>query len=170
MFTKFNRVLLASGLAISSVVLPLTAMAAGDFSFELEETSTLTWTPESSTQDLTLYTAQDETVIGSINIESNDIAGFTVGVTSNNQGILKTGGGTTDEQIPYTLYYGPEGGTLASITLTSGVGTKDEPFNSECASQGGCNRDVAISALGTAVNGKAHGVYTDTLTFTLTNK
>ncbi|MBD2653153.1 hypothetical protein H6G45_06555 [Synechocystis sp. FACHB-383] len=182
MFTKFNQVLLASGLVIGSAVMLSPAAFAnptnseGDgIGVEVPEVELLTWTATKTPgtpEELTLYTALSETVVGTVNVKSNDAAGFTVAVTSDNEGILKTGDGVASYlQMPYTLYYGPNGST-ASVTLTSGEGTAETPaaLIADCASSTGCDRDVAISVLQSNVNGKAHGIYSDTLTFTLTNK
>jgi hypothetical protein len=179
MFTKFNRVLLASGLVLTSLVgfgssafANPTNTESGGIGAELPEKQLLTWTPDAGNVSLTAYTAQAETKVGVVNVESNDIAGFIVTVTSTNKGILKTGTGTTDEQIAYTLHYG-ETGSTSEVTIDAGTGQGTAETKSAlivgCASEGGCNRDVSISATKGAINGKAHGIYTDTLTFTLTN-
>jgi hypothetical protein len=182
MFTKFNQVLLASGLVLTSLVGFGSAAFADPGNSEddgigvqVPEVEILTWTASAtpgSPEQLTLYTALNETVVGNVNVKSNDAAGFTVAVTSANQGILKTGDGVASYlQMPYTLYYGPTGST-ASVTLDEGEGTAETPtaLISACASSTGCDRDVAISVQQSDVNGKAHGIYSDTLTFTLTNK
>jgi hypothetical protein len=177
MFTKFNRVLLASGLVLTSLVgFGSSAFAAdvleggGDVNFELPRINNLTWTQDIATdgsvQALQLHNNFQETKLGTVTVESNLSQGFTVTVESANNGIIQIAG-TTDQayqKMPYTLVYNSK--TL-DLSDGSDVGVVYGTLQTECASEGGCDADVKISVQG--VEGKAAGIYTDTLTFVLSN-
>ncbi|WP_353673580.1 hypothetical protein [Synechocystis sp. LKSZ1] len=181
MFTKFNRVLLASGLVLTSLVgFGSAAFAEGAGSgtgaaigVSLPEMNTLLWTPTNTSTNplpLTIHTGEglaNGTKVGQVNVQANHSGGFTVAVTSTNQGVLIKGSSTKAyDKMAYTLYYDGSPVTLDS----SGVGTAEShnELVTECASSNGCTRDVGVQILQEQVEGKAYGTYTDTLTFTLT--
>ncbi|WLT38256.1 hypothetical protein NON20_22655 [Synechocystis sp. B12] len=173
MFTKFNRVLLASGLVLTSLVgFGSSAFAettgGGDINFNLPEVHELTWTQsiaaDGSPQALQLYNDFASIKLGTINVKSNVATGFKVTVTSANEGIIQVGSTpATYQKMNYTLVYGS---TTLDLSTGSAVGETYSALQPTCAESDGCSTDVNIAVSG--VTGKAAGLYEDTLTFTLT--
>lgn len=183
MFTKFNRVLLASGLAIGSALLPVTAMAqditsGGAQEYEVPLVTEITYTPAAQiapTLPNTAITAPES--VGSLVIKSNNAAGFTVSANSENAGAFKstfttpTGaeGANVNHTIKYTFYYA---GGDKSFTDTSDVQMESPTFTADCADASGCTRllTVTVAADETGNLAKPAGVYSDTITFKIVNK
>ncbi len=113
---------------------------------------------------LTNNTALPATSIGNVNIQSNTVGGFRVEVQSTNAGLLKR---STGETIAYTLNYNTiDKGQI----VTTSVMEDNNALITDCADATGCNRDVKISISQSEIVSKPAGDYSDTLTFSLTNK
>ena len=126
---------------------------------------TFTSTAISPPVDLTPNTALPNTLIGKVNIKSDNTNGFIVNVKSTNGGVLKRSSG---ELIDYTVNYnGIEQGQLATIDKTvENVST----LITDCASTNGCDRNIQIAISQSAISAKPAGSYADQLTFTLVAK
>ncbi len=126
---------------------------------------TFTSTAISPPVDLTPNTALPNTLIGRVNIQSNNANGFMVYAKSINGGALKRSSG---ELIAYTVNYnGIEQGQLATTDKTvESVST----LITECANTNGCGRNIQIAISQSAISAKPAGSYSDQLTFTLVAK
>ena len=126
---------------------------------------TFTSTAISPPVDLTPNTALPNTLIGKVNIKSDNTNGFIVNVKSTNGGVLKRSSG---ELIDYTVNYNEiEQGQLATIDKTvENVST----LITDCASTNGCDRNIQIAISQSAISAKPAGSYADQLTFTLVAK
>lgn len=112
----------------------------------------------------TLQTDED---FGSVNVQSNDNAGWTLEVASTNGSYLENASVTPVAQIPYSLKVG---GTAVTVSTALAKATvKDVSVLTDAAAGGG---DYAVKGTIAAAdsNGRPAGTYQDTLTFTLTNK
>lgn len=181
MFTKsLSRIALVSGLILgASTIVPRIALAegenigTGDIYVNNPVMQTLTWTSTATsgaTIPLTNNTALTSTSVGTVNVKSNSVDGFTVTVSSTNGsasagGLLKRVSGT--ETMLYTINYNG-----VDIELANGTVEAENPtaLDTTCASSTGCPRDVKIAIGQDEINSKPAGAYSDTLTFTLTNK
>lgn len=110
-------------------------------------------------------TAQNDQDFGSVQVQSNSNNGWTLAVASTNGSILKNG---TIASIAYTLKV--DGTAVDVSTATTPVNTSLNPTTLTAAAGTGNNYLVKGSIAAAASNGKAAGTYSDTLTFTLTNK
>jgi hypothetical protein len=180
MFTKFNQVLLASGLVLTSLVGFGSAAFAdpgsptGDGAMTSEEYATITYSQETTppTVDLLDQDFIEQTLkVGVVNVKANGATGFDVKVTSTKAALLTKDGGAggEGEQITYQLKYDdqtPIDPTVAEKQL----GT--EGFSTGCASSVGCDRDikVVIPASNWTSAGVKAGTYSTSLTFTVYNK
>jgi hypothetical protein len=126
---------------------------------------TFTSTAISPPVDLTPNTALPNTLIGKVNIKSDNANGFMVNAKSTNGGSLKRSSG---ELIDYTVNYnGIEQGQLATIDKTvENVST----LITDCASTNGCDRSIQIAISQSAISAKPAGSYSDQLTFTFVAK
>ena len=126
---------------------------------------TFTSTAISPPVDLTPNTALPNTLIGKVNIKSDNTNGFMVNAKSTNGGALKRSSG---ELIGYTMNYnGIEQGQLETTDKTvEDVST----LITDCASTNGCGRNIQIAISQSAISAKPAGSYTDQLTFTLIAK
>lgn len=126
---------------------------------------TFTSTAISPPVDLIPNTALSNTLIGKVNIKSDNANGFMVNAKSSNGGALKRSSG---ELIGYTVNYnGTEQGQLGTIDKT--VESVNAPIL-ECASTNGCDRNIQIAISQSAISAKPAGSYADQLTFTLVAK
>lgn len=126
---------------------------------------TFTSTAISPPVDLIPNTALPNTLIGKVNIKSDNANGFTVNARSTNGGALKRSSG---ELIDYTVNYnGIEQGQLETTDKTvENVST----LITDCASTNGCDRNIQIAISQSAISAKPAGSYADQLTFTLVAK
>ncbi|PZO37785.1 MAG: hypothetical protein DCF19_18150 [Pseudanabaena frigida] len=113
---------------------------------------------------LTANTALVLTSVGNVNVKSNTYGGFKVEVESTNNGLLKHSSGAG---MAYNLNYNSS--DTGQIT-TKAVVEDNGALITDCADDTGCDRDVKISISQSEVVSKPAGLYSDTLTFTLTNK
>lgn len=113
---------------------------------------------------LTANSSLPLTSVGNVNVRSNAIAGFRVEVQSTNLGLLKR---TTGEGMAYTLNFNnSEKGQINALTVIE----DSNALITDCADESGCDRDVKIAIFLSEIVSKPAGFYSDTLTFTLTNK
>jgi hypothetical protein len=175
MFTKFNRVLLASGLILTSLVgFSSSAFAeglSGEANVNNEVFAVLSYEKALTAPGYNLLTggASDQTlVVGSVNIKSNDPQGFIVGVLSSNAEFLKTGAGGDTEKIEFTLQYGSET-AIEPTTTDSPLATMD--FDPLCADYSGCDEQIkVIIPTRSSATGVVAGTYTTNLTFSITSR
>lgn len=110
---------------------------------------------------------QTDTDFGSVNVQSNSNAGWTLEVASANGSMLKNTGVTPVATISYTLKVG---GTSVDVsTAGTAVTAKDVSVLTDSA-DGGHDYAVQGTIAAAASDGRPSGTYEDTLTFTLTNK
>ncbi|MBD2189225.1 hypothetical protein [Pseudanabaena mucicola] len=114
--------------------------------------------------NLSPNTALALTSVGNVNVKSNTSGGFKVEVESANAGALKRLGGT--ELMVYSLNYNDV--DQGQITIKKVV--ENSGFDSNCADDSGCDRNVKISISQSQVQSRPAGLYSDMLTFTLTNQ
>jgi hypothetical protein len=113
---------------------------------------------------LTANTSLALTSVGNVNVKSNTYGGFKVEVESTNLGLLKHSSGAG---MAYSLNYNSsDKGQITTKTVVEDNGA----LITDCADDTGCDRDVKISITQSEVQSKPAGLYSDTLTFTLTNK
>ena len=126
---------------------------------------TFTSTAISPPVDLIPNTALPNTLIGKVNIKTDNANGFIVNAKSTNGGALKRSSG---ELIGYTVNYnGTEQGQLTSTDKTvEDVST----LITACASETGCDRNIQIAISQFSISAKPAGSYADQLTFTLIAK
>ncbi|MEA5478250.1 hypothetical protein VB774_11545 [Pseudanabaena galeata UHCC 0370] len=110
-------------------------------------------------------TALPNTLIGKVNIKTDNANGFIVNAKSINGGALKRSSG---ELIDYTVNYnGIEQGQLETTDKTvENVST----LITDCASTNGCDRSIQIAISQSAISAKPAGSYSDQLTFTFVAK
>jgi hypothetical protein len=188
MFTKFNRVLLASGLVLTSLVgfgssaFAESAPSEGSQEYQVPLLEKITYTPgdQIAPTVANVNTAVTGASVGSLKIESNDPDGFEVHAMSENGGKFIGTSNFGTEQAPeyktiaYTLKY--DGNEIETSLAASYSKMATEDFNDVCAGSGGagtgCTRaltvDVAANADGNL--GKPAGVYSDTITFKLISR
>lgn len=113
-------------------------------------------TPEPIASNLPLDTTQTETKVATINEVSNSNTGYSVAISSDNQGALvhET---ETSSAINYTLRY--DGNT---VDLASG-----DSYSFPSAGSVDANKDVDISYTGVDHAQLIEGDYGDTVTFTI---
>ncbi len=135
---------------------------------ELSTLNSIVFTPSRGTTGtaipLTANTALPLTSVGNVSVKSNSYGGFNVEVQSTNNGLLKR---ETGQGMAYTLNYNNV--EQGQITITNVVENNGAVI-SDCADDLGCDRDVKIAISQSEVQSKPAGYYSDTLTFTLTNK
>jgi hypothetical protein len=184
MFTKFNRVLLASGLVLTSLVgfgSSAFAQAIG-----VDNTDYVTWQFVAEDNPVLAHTSAngavsvyeglpDTTPIGILTIASNGQFGFTVkvnGPESNTSSLVHTT--MPDYAIPFKLGYGITA-TAAAYELTDSAtmitGGQEDFRNDQdtCADADGCDRIITIFIDGDDLQTKPSGTYTQTVTFTVEN-
>jgi hypothetical protein len=158
---------LGMAIAIFSAIFPSVAQADNVYA-DLPTLNAIAFVPSRGTTGtailLTTNTALPLTSVGNVNVSSNTIAGFTVEVESTNAGLLKR---ATGEGMAYTLNYNSS--EKGQITIKTVV-ESPAALNTDCADASGCDRDVKIAISQSEVSSKPAGFYSDTLTFTLTNK
>lgn len=109
---------------------------------------------------------QIDTNFGSVNVQSNSNAGWTLEVASANGGVLKNTAVAT-ATIPYSLKVG---GTSVDVSAAGVPDTAKDVSVLTNAAAGGGNYAVQGTIAAADSNGRPSGTYQDTLTFTLTNK
>lgn len=166
------RSLIASGLVLGSVssAFAPAAFAATDNDTQSGqilpiETVNYTAAPTFTITPDSLMTDQG---FGSVNVQSNANAGWTLAVASTNGSLLQhTTIAGAPGQIAYTLKVD---GTTVNVGTAAAVVTAKDVSALTCAATGGCNYTVQGTIAAAASNGKPAGTYSDVLTFTLTNK
>lgn len=106
--------------------------------------------------DLDLTVDASGVKIAEVVEKSNRKAGYKVGISSANNGILKNG---TDDEVLYSLTYDGQ-----SLLLD---GSDEIVYANERALGNGEVRDIAISYTGEDEENLVSGDYTDTVTFTI---
>jgi len=174
MLTKtFRNTLVASSLLMgSSLLVSLPALAQvsdGDtVGGTVQAVNTIDFVPTATTQAITGGAAVTDFSMGTLSIQNNDPDGWTLNVQSANAGKLMF----NTNQIAYTgLEIGAiAGATPAAVTLST-ANTDEEILNAVY------DVDVADGVTGVTVTADIAsgqfvpaGLYTDTLTFTLTSK
>ncbi len=167
-FQTIRRTVIASGIALGAVAAAFSpaAFAATDNdtqSGSIAPIESVNYTP-AGVLTIVPNTLQADTNFGSVNVQSNANGGWTLEVASTNGSILQNG---SIADIAYTL-------KVAGNTVdVSAAGTPDIAKDVSvltAAATGGANYAVLGSIAAADSNGKPHGTYSDTLTFTLTNK
>ena len=166
----FRRTLAASALLIgASVWVAPIAKAADDngtVSGEVAAINTVDYTaPNQFTLDPTNGNTDQD--FGSVVIQNNDNDGWTLTVTSTNNGNLNN---ATFGNIPYTDFEANRGAGVIDVTITGGADTIEDVAALTCADSTGCTYAITADIAGAAIDGMAAGVYSDLLTFTLTSK
>jgi len=126
---------------------------------------TFTSTTISPPVDLIPNTALPNTLIGKVNIKSDNVNGFMVNAKSTNGGALKRSSG---ELIDYTVNY--NGIEQGQLTTTDKTVENVSTLITSCASETGCDRNIQIAISQFAISAKPAGSYADQLTFTLVAK
>ncbi len=126
---------------------------------------TFTSTTISPPVDLIPNTALPNTLIGKVNIKSDNANGFMVNAKSTNGGALKRSSG---ELIDYTVNY--NGIEQGQLTTTDKTVENVSTLITSCASETGCDRNIQIAISQFAISAKPAGSYADQLTFTLVAK
>ncbi|MEE3717104.1 hypothetical protein V2H45_10135 [Tumidithrix elongata RA019] len=156
------------GIAIAAIAIFPSVAQADNVYADLPTLNSITFTPSRGTTGtaipLTANTALSPTSVGNVNVQSNTYGGFKVEVESTNFGLLKHSSGAG---MAYTLNYNnSEKGQITTKTVVE----DNSALITDCADSSGCDRDVKISISQSEVQSKPAGFYSDTLTFTLTNK
>jgi hypothetical protein len=160
MFTKLNRVLLASGLAVASAAMLSPASFAVDtqsniLSGNVVDILDIAW--NNFTPTFTIVQAAGSRTIGDITTSSN-VAAYKVFAKSDNGALLSDGAGT-----PKTVAY--------TLSLAGGGATDLSPNTAGTAVLLDATTGAAIGAqtltLNTVANLLPAGDYTDTLTLTI---
>ena len=176
MFAKtFRNSLLASSLLIgASLLVGPAAMAepsGGEVSGTVAPISTVTFTPTTETA-ITAGDAVAAYPMGTLAIQNNSNAGWTLDVRSANGGELRNVVGETTYKIEYTnLTSAPvDGATITPVTFASAITDIEliDAVYDNAVAAGVSN--VAVTAAIAADQHVPAGTYTDTVTFTLTSK
>lgn len=162
------RTIIASGLVVGAVAALSPAAFAvdtdgGNQSGEVPVIETVDYTPGGSLA-IVPNTAQPDTNFGSVNVQSNANNGWTLAVASTNGSLLKNG---AIASIAYTLKVG---GAAVNVSTPAAPVTALSPTVLTAAADPGVDYPVLGSIAAADSNGKPSGTYSDTLTFTLTNK
>lgn len=115
-------------------------------------------TPEAVASTLDLATTQSDLLVATVNEQSNSNSGYTISISSANDGNLLRSGGT--ETFAYTLKYAG-----ASVSL---AGSSSTPVTAKTQSTAGTydvNSNVEVSYTGVPATSMVAGTYADTLTF-----
>ncbi len=182
-----GRTILAIGLT-SATVLALAPSAkagnpadsSGSIGVNIATIDLMTFTSTSDTGSriaLTRDTGVTKQKVGTLYVESNNVNGFTVKVTSTNaaagtsvnSGLLKNG----TYSIPYALQYNSTGtGDGSDVVFASGVATvlNITGVDANYSVASGKTADIGVTIQNTDVVNKAAGDYTDTLTFNYVGK
>lgn len=116
----------------------------------------ITVTPEPIAANLPLDVTQNQTKVATVNEISNSNTGYSVSISSGNQGAL-VHESVSSSQIVYSLRYDGN-----SVDLSSG-----QTFTYSASASVDVNRDVDISYTGVDHSLLIQGSYTDTVTFTI---
>lgn len=149
-----KKILALSALLISSVA---TAATTGSLILRgnVPDILSIEVNAEAIATTLDLSTTQTDLKVATVQEKSNSETGYTVSISSANNGALVRSGGS--ESISYTMSY--DG---ASVDL-SGVDT----FNNAAAAAVTVNKDVEISYVGQSFDDLVAGDYEDTVTFSI---
>ena len=163
----FKKYLCLSCFGLAIALLPDIAQADNVYA-DLPTLNSITFVSSRGTSGtaipLTANTSLALTSVGNVNVKSNTYGGFKVEVESTNFGLLKHSSGAG---MAYNLNYNSsDKGQITSKTVVEDIGA----LITDCADDTGCDRDVKISITQSEVQSKPAGLYSDTLTFTLTNK
>jgi hypothetical protein len=161
------RTLIASGVVVGAVAaLSPVAFAATDNDTQSGSITAIETVNYTAGGSLTIVpnTAQNDTNFGSVNVQSNANGGWILAVASTNGSILKNG---AIADIAYTLKV--DGAGVDVSTPATPITAKDVSVLT-AAGTGGVNYPVLGTIAAADSNGKPAGTYSDTLTFTLTNK
>ncbi len=164
-----RRVLLASTLLLGAGFgFSSSALAAENGSAQQGEMpiiETVTYSPATKF-NFTANTAMTGQSFGTVNVQSNANAGWTLSVKSLKGAKLehKTLTGTT---IAYSLKVD---GTGVDVSTADTYASAKDVSALTCAAAGGCDYNVTADITATESNGKPAGTYEDTITFKLVNK
>lgn len=166
-----SRFLIASGLLLgTSAVLAPVAIAATDngvVSGTVDAINNVTYTPPAGFT-LNPTTGNTDQSFGSVVIQDNSNAGWTLTVDSANSSNLNH---ATYGNIAYTgLEANGPGVTNLALDVSSAAATIRDVSALTCADAAGCTYTLTADIASGAIDSMAAGVYTDTLTFTLTSK
>ncbi len=162
------RTVIASGFVVGAVAaLSPVAFAASSNGTQSGSITTIETVAYTAGPSLTIApnTLQADQDFGSVQVQSNSNNGWTLAVASTNGSILKNG---AIASIAYTLKV--DGTAVDVSTAATNVNTSLNPGSLTAAAGTGNNYLVKGSIAATDSNGKPAGTYSDTLTFTLTNK
>lgn len=113
-------------------------------------------TPESIASSLPLDVTQSDTKVATVNEKSNSNTGYNVSISSTNLGKL-VHSSVSSSFINYSLKY--DG---SAVDLANG-----DSFTFSSAASVDTNKDIQISYTGMAHESLIQGVYSDTVTFTI---
>lgn len=149
-----KRILALSALILSSVA---TAATTGSLILRgnVPDILSIEVTAEAIATTLDLSTTQADLKVATVQEKSNSETGYTVSISSANDGSLVRSGGS--ESITYTMKYN---GVAVDL---SGVDT----FNNAAAAAVTVNKDVTISYVGQDFDDLVAGDYEDTVTFSI---
>jgi hypothetical protein len=189
MFTKFNRVLLASGLVLTSLVgfgssafadsINLNGEIPAESALDTTNINLTDWDFGATSGIEVAHTTVTDRLLGTMVIRNNDFDGFDVKISSLNGGKLIH---TRDTETPvypvaYTLSVDQLSASSGSSHQTPTDGTEgnglwSEDFSTDCAEVNGCTRKLflTVTNTGTEVDKYPAGDYKDTLTITLASK
>jgi hypothetical protein len=161
MFTKFNRVLLASGLVLTSLVgFGSSAFAeTGVVTAAMPAYRVLNFSTEGSVDITPNAASQGPTKFGTVSVESNTT--WEITATSANGSQLKKG----SDVIDYTFGIADSGKTAVELEATVG-GDPVSVYVGGADGDGDLTEKNVNLTLGTTVN-KPAGNYTDTITLTI---
>jgi hypothetical protein len=162
------RTLIASGIVVGAVAaLSPAAFAATDNATQSGSITAIETVDYVAGPSLTIVpnTLQADQNFGSVQVQSNSNNGWTLAVASTNGSVLKNG---AIAAIAYTLKV--DGAAVDVSTAATPVNTSLDPASLTAAAGTGNNYLVKGSIAAIDSNGKPAGTYSDTLTFTLTNK
>lgn len=123
----------------------------------IPEITEISISPEVNATSLPLGTTQNNTKIATITERSNNLAGYTISITSQNLGKLVRDGNTF---VNYSITYDNQAVDLSTINGSS--------FNNNFTNAAPKNKDIKISYTGVDESNMAAGDYVDSVTFTIT--
>lgn len=149
-----NKILILSALIFSGVA---SAATTGSLILRgnVPDILSIEVTAEPVATTLDLSTDQTDLKVATVQEKSNSETGYTVSISSANDGVLLRAGGA--ESINYTMKYN------GAIVDLSGVQT----FSNPAAAAVTVNKDVTISYVGQSYDDLVAGDYEDTVTFSI---
>lgn len=165
------RTVIASGFvvgafaALSPAAFAADNISGGDVTGNITAIQHTAYTAATTATTIVPNTDQSNLDFGSVNVQSNANNGWTLAVASANGSSLKNGSIGT---IAYALQV--DGVPVTGLTTPAASVTAKDVSGLTASATGGANYAVTGAIAATASNGQPAGTYTDTLTFTLTNK